>query len=86
MQSIAVFLSNRINSFFVSIPRMIFWELPPKENKREIILCARQPGAIEMEGDMYGKAHAGLEAFEKASMILVPYWPDPHIEPCPELP
>lgn len=85
MQSIAVFLSNRINSFFVSIPRMIFWELPPEENKREIILCARQPGAIEMEGDMYGKAHAGLEAFEKASMILVPYWPDPHIKPCPEL-
>ena len=81
METVAVVISEKINPFFVAVPRMIFSELPPAGHKREIRLCAVEPGKIEMEGGLSAKVESGLEALKQASMIVIPYWPDPNKKP-----
>ena len=81
METVAVVLSEKINPFFVAVPRMIFSELPQAGHKREIRLCAVEPGRIEMEGGLSAKVEYGLEALKQASMIVIPYWPDPYKKP-----
>lgn len=81
METVAVVLSEKINPFFVAVPRMIFSELPQAGHKRKIRLCAVEPGRIEMEGGLSAKVEYGLEALKQASMIVIPYWPDPYKKP-----
>lgn len=85
MENIALFVSENINPFYFAIPNMVFSDLPPVGHRRRILRCAVRPGVIPMGNGLSVSVEYGLEAFEKASLIIIPFWPDPTERPSPEL-
>lgn len=73
----ALVVTPGISAFFLSVPRMVFEQIPARGHKRHIELCAVHPGRIALEGGLSADVDAGLELLEHSPIIIVPFWPDP---------
>lgn len=85
METVAVLLAGTVPPFFISIPKMIFEDLPPEGSKRKTVLCAERPGRVPVDGGLWAEVSAGLEALQEAPLAVIPWWPEPERAPSGEV-
>lgn len=73
---VAVIAFDRISSFHLSIPCVMFGEvhLPPRPY--ELVVCSADPPPLRTDAGFTLGDLAGLEALETADVVIVPTWRD----------
>ena len=79
---VAVVAFDRISSFHLSVPCVVFGERFPGLPPFRLSVCAWEPGPLATTGGFEINVHHGLEAIARADTVIVPSWRDAD-EPVP---
>ncbi|GAA1799482.1 GlxA family transcriptional regulator [Leucobacter iarius] len=77
--SVAVVAFDGISPFHLSVPSLVLGpESPPGESEPwPIEICAERPGPLRTSAEFTIDVPHGLEALERADIVIVPWWGDP---------
>ena len=82
---VALLATEDLSPFHFSVPCIVFGARIAEQKLFELMVCAEQAGRIQSrEGFSIDVMH-GLEAMEKADIIVVPFWAWPSRSPSREL-
>lgn len=73
---VAVVAFDRISSFHLSVPCVVFGESFPGTPPFRLAVCSWEPGPLSTSGGFDISLHHGLEALAEARTVIVPSWRD----------
>lgn len=87
MLRVAVLAFDGVSLFHLSVPGMVFGAAKdaPDLPHYEVRYCAAKPGQIRSEQGVMIEVPDGLEAMERADIVIVPAWSDPSLHAPAEL-
>lgn len=79
--NVALLVTPNFSAFHLSVPSIVFGNKVMKPPLFSLNLCAEKPGVLSSpEGFMIEAPH-GLELLDTADIIILPFWPAPHMQP-----
>lgn len=81
MTKVALLVTPGFSPFHLSVPCILFGHQVSDTPRFTVYLCAERPGLQQAADGFAAQAPYGLEAFSTADIIILPYWPSPHLRP-----
>ena len=74
---VALLATEDLSPFHFSVPCIVFGARIAEQKLFELMVCAEQAGRIQSREGFSSDVMHGLEAMEKADIIVVPFWACP---------
>lgn len=83
--NVALFVTPSLSAFHLSVPSALFGRQVANQSLFSVQRCAETPGMQHSPEGFALDAPYGVEAFDHADLIVLPYWPDPDQRPSTKL-
>ncbi|MGW6278248.1 GlxA family transcriptional regulator [Kribbella sp. NPDC055071] len=80
MRTVAVLAFDGMSPFHLSVPCLVFGDRREALRRYDVLVCAEEPGALRTNAGFGVTVEHGLEAMDRADMVVLPSW-DPAREP-----
>ncbi|MEB5707966.1 GlxA family transcriptional regulator [Pantoea anthophila] len=79
--TVAVLATAGFSPFHFSVPCMMFGSALPQQDLFHLEICAERAGLVISERGLSVTVEQGVELFDRADIIIVPYWHNPAEKP-----
>lgn len=74
MRTVAVFAYDGMSPFHLSVPCLVLGERRGRSNRYDVLVCAEEPGSMRTNAGFGISVEHGLEAMERADVVVLPSW------------